>query len=384
MKYLHAWAHGRRIISVITPQLIAVCAPECLGLLQMLREGSVVRAVKKIPPLDQWLPLYRNPHQVERVMFHTFRPSGDPQHPHAVSTWFHGRLRAGVAGGMQVEDAIIHVGTLTPRERLAAKTGIEQMLRYMYWEHYRDLAAHFQGYEIEDGVDLDAAFATREVLFYILVWLPCALEYGERAGDLYAKSIQGDRMALDKLLRIDKSLLWDPQVAKTARKLGMERREYDTAIIAEAFQRAPARKLDARSINVLLAGLISRITQDIGCKLDPMEIRDLFDAVAKDRSGDPTAIETELPESPEALKQAIFRAKPFWNFLKDRNKTDLPTCPEDLGWMAVVSDVDESTPRPTWIDGQIALEAKAKAPPDRRAYSLLGWSGRLFHRVFGS
>jgi hypothetical protein len=54
-----------------------------------------------------------------------------------------------------------------------------------------------------------------EIQFFMRVWFPCVIAYGQWPTRLFASARRGNVDALYKLLRIDKSILADPFIAKS-------------------------------------------------------------------------------------------------------------------------------------------------------------------------
>jgi len=69
-------------------------------------------------------------------------------------------------------------------------------------------------------------------------------------------------------------------------------------------------KVTRKKMKKNIAGLISYVTMRFGNKFKESEIRDLFDAIVKDKGeGD---IDTDIPDSPESFAKAIQRERRNW------------------------------------------------------------------------
>jgi hypothetical protein len=148
-----------------------------------------------------------------------------------------------------------------------------------------------------------------EVWFFGFVWFPCWIEYQEVPSRLLRKARNGDVEALDKLLRIDKSIIADPRIleqfheAAHAQNQGMFRR------IAAALASYPDGQFRRSRLKTRIAGLISLMFKAADKPISEREVRELFDRIVQIR-GD--QIETDLPDSPEALARAMLRAGDEW------------------------------------------------------------------------
>jgi predicted hydrocarbon binding protein len=69
-------------------------------------------------------------------------------------------------------------------------------------------------------------------------------------------------------------------------------------------------KVTKKKMKMNVAGLISYVTMRSGNKFKESEIRELFDAIAKDKGE--CDIDTDIPDSPESFAKAIQRERRNW------------------------------------------------------------------------
>jgi hypothetical protein len=337
--------------------MVASAAVQVAGSMPMVhdlhgqfQQRLLTRTANLVPETDTWLNLYRQRDAVMSELLETFCPMGG-QHSGGVNGfWARGVLR-----GRDVvvrELAKAEIRDLPVAVKVKLRTEIENALRFQYQEELRALSAELRGEPIPDGINLDEAFAKPSSLFFMRVCLPCAVEFGKTPWTLYAEAQRGERAAILHLLTVDKLILRDEGIAEQAARLGLTGDELSKEAVAKAFVETPAFGTTPRGLNALMAGLASNSLEPLGYMLATKDIRALFDAAARDRTGVPAQIETELAESPEALKQALHRAKGFWKGICDGNTESLNSCHRELGLMAVVSTADETATRPFWIDGR--------------------------------
>jgi len=150
-----------------------------------------------------------------------------------------------------------------------------------------------------------------ELLFLFLVALPCWIFFKEWPTNLYRKARLGDTNAIHKLLRLDPFLLHDTSIGREIQKVRIlgETKVYKSLLAAPLQPIKP--KVTSRTIKDFLAGLISLLAEAMKQPLTSTEIRDLFDAIAKD--ADKRDIDTSLPESQEAYSKVIQRNRPDWH-----------------------------------------------------------------------
>jgi hypothetical protein len=147
-----------------------------------------------------------------------------------------------------------------------------------------------------------------EQLFFIKVFMPCYYMYKSYPIKLFRKARHGDIDALEKLFRLDSSVILDKRIEKIYHNSKTKR------IINERLNNSlgsnPKVKIDRKKIKMSMAGLISFYSEKIGQRLNEREIRKYFDEVVKSKgNGD---IDTDIPESPEAFAKAIQREKRNW------------------------------------------------------------------------
>lgn len=136
--------------------------------------------------------------------------------------------------------------------------------------------------------------------------LPCWILYGEMPSRLLRRARQGNWQAICDLLRLDKSLVTDRLLAERwhhAMTVGQPelRRE-----LLSALSGSP-RSLPCRRFKLWFAAALSLLADLCGYELQRPELRELFDAVAADRTG--AMVDHEMPDGPEAFRQAILRER---------------------------------------------------------------------------
>jgi hypothetical protein len=110
------------------------------------------------------------------------------------------------------------------------------------------------------------------------------------------------------LLRVDKVALFESRIAR-AYALASSERGYRFERFTRALEGKPLRRLTLQNVKVSLAALVSVMSMVSKRKLTAREIRDLFDAFA--REGGIGHIDPDLP-SPEAFEKGIQRERAFW------------------------------------------------------------------------
>ncbi|MEX2389815.1 MAG: hypothetical protein WD534_18200 [Phycisphaeraceae bacterium] len=203
VRHLHAWAQGRPTFIVIVAQQLAVSAPIIIELVELIRSGAAARKLHGQVDAPDWRGLYREPKRMRRVVRGTFWPDGTPAVMPQLGRFLELRQPHAAARALEKLDN-------APADAMeAVQKYMHELLERMYFEHLTAMAAMAEEIDPLLDVDMDRAMALPEVQFFVLALLPALLEYGESPTRLYAKARRGDRVALDKLLRLDKTVLGD-------------------------------------------------------------------------------------------------------------------------------------------------------------------------------
>lgn len=154
------------------------------------------------------------------------------------------------------------------------------------------------------------------VQFFTLVWMPCVVVYGESAADLFQQARSGNWSAQDKLLRIDKRLLWCPSIAQLVDEASHHRSDgrFDDQTRALGGS-PPSRRVSkykcAVSAFVLRMSKLQAETYPRQCRrLTTSDMRNAFDAAARDRG---LLVDEDLPTARCAYRKAVRREGKFAN-----------------------------------------------------------------------
>lgn len=152
-----------------------------------------------------------------------------------------------------------------------------------------------------------------EAIFLMRVQVPCFMLYGTFPHTLLKMAQSGNDKALEKLIRLDKSIIFEPKISEIIHQAQGLKAQARMAMIQKAFISPPKAKLSRKKVKCLLGGLISHISILFNQKLSAAEIRKLFDAIALDMTGD---IDQGLENMVgEVFEKEIQRSRKFWNLL---------------------------------------------------------------------
>lgn len=311
MLAVEKWAQDKHPLIALFAPMAAAFAREIPDILKFQKNHRLLAHTFPVPRLSSWYAFYRSRSRY-CIPFIEMISEGSPfaQQLVALGITFHDLSRNPEKLANQ---------TLTPESLKESQQFWGSLLKLSLTEFQDDLNDTPLAPDIRASVLHYKDDHETELAFMFLVAFPCWLLYKEWPSKVYRRARQGDISAINKLLRLDPFLLHDPAIGREIQKV----RIHGKLSIYENLLNAPLKpiklKLTSRSIKDMLAGLISLLAETFKQPLTSTDIRDLFDAVAKD--ADNRDIDTSLPESQEAYSKAIQRNRPDWTPLL-KNRTD--------------------------------------------------------------
>lgn len=299
------WSKGKH------PTIAALCLMVALGIDEF---EEVFRKIKNpnsfpkfpIPPLKTWLGYYR--HRLAAFSFlkkiiidySAIGPAG-VQYGETL-----------ILGAKQIdevgrENLIEIINSLPPEQRTELESNLERTKQEFFTNTLADYQADIDKCSTVPDITLPP-IAT----FFLLVYFPCCLLYREAPSSLYQKAKSGDLEALEKLLRLDPSLIHDRHIGNVLYSLREKRKFHTYDSLLSACHKKPKAKLTTAKFKVAIAGFISFFTNALGRPLTAPQIRQLFDAVAYDSSQGELIADPDLPESDETFYKAIQRERDLW------------------------------------------------------------------------
>jgi len=315
MKYFEQWVKDKSPLIKSASLLVTTSSEPFLEVLKTVKAGDPIEENVKLPPLQAWLNLYRNHKKVYHAVTKFFRQLNEDT---ATVINLYEEMLSGLHTFKQLTPSELNnmLDKLTPEDqkKLFATTKIRL-------EKFSDILANDSmnnGNEIkklskDEKRRLKKSRSRPEMIFFVRVWIPCFLLYGEYPPYLLRKARRGDDDALEKLLRLDKSLIYDKKIQAIFHLETVAKKRARMTLITKALQNTPKAKLDIQKIKYLFAGFLSLISIGIGQRLAAAEIHRLFDAVARDM--DKGYADSDLIVSPETFEKAIQRARTFWQII---------------------------------------------------------------------
>jgi len=247
----------------------------------------------------------------------------------AVEQWVEGKSPEIAAGALTIALSIPEVSEALSEMRDQVDTKISQppLDEWLsFYTHHRAILDILENLFSIDGLqkfytksgndnDLDLSSQERdqfiqlylqpETLFFLKVWAPCSIHYKTDPTILFRKARQGKISALEKLLRLDNSVLFDKKLSEIFHQHKGKANKKNYRKLLLAFHNPVSKKTDLKRMKILAAGLISYLSEHMGKRLTMPQIRGLFDAIAADAGHG--MCDKDIAESSDTFTQAIRR-----------------------------------------------------------------------------
>jgi hypothetical protein len=312
-KYFDEWAKDKSPLLAVTALAFAGNAENCLDFLQMLKSGELIENILYLPPIDQWLNLYRNHRKLHKGITGAIRALGSKM---SEIVDFYEFILEGFnqVKRMTPEEMRSEIEKRSPEELQQTMDDVRETTRKLeagIMALYRD--DDFEIMSVDQNEEKKRArkfIHTPEIIFYFRVWIPCFVLYGTYPPYLLQKARHGDDDAIEKLLRLDKSVIDDPRIKEIFHQSAVSKKRSKFDLMSKAIQKAPKIRIEIQTVKYTLAGFISVASIALGQRLTAVEIHGLFDAIARDSGKG--IIDDDLVVSPETFEKAIQRARQFW------------------------------------------------------------------------
>ncbi len=263
-----------------------------------------------LPPADEWLKFYRNHRRIYRGVSDSFRQINDDV---AKAIDFYEQYRSAVSLSRHItKDELQEMKEeLTTAERKRGEAQFQEIQEIIINNFNMNNIETKKGTEEEERERLSALLNKPEVIFFARVWVPCLYLYGNYSTSLLRKARQGDDDALEKLLRLDKTVIADKKIIELFHQGKVAKKQAIHNLFIKSLNKKPKVNLTRRKFKYELAGLISAMSISLGQRLTTPEIKELFDATSKD-AGKGRDIDFEDKNTPQALTKAVNRARQKW------------------------------------------------------------------------
>jgi hypothetical protein len=314
MKNFRKWAEGKNPFLAGVALKIAGFSETCFKMSELLREEKRIEGYIPLPLLKKWLKPYRNPKRIGKALFNAMESVNDDNAKEAKI------LQILNEGASQLQNNVDKVKNglikLTQDEWKLIEENSTKMM-----EEFKELAIHnFVSEFIEkDNEQFKKNLATPEMIFFIRVIAPCFSIYYMYPHELLRQAQKGDDDALEKIIRLDKSIIFEPKISEIIHQAQALKEQARMNMIKTAFTSPPSAPLKMRTIKDHLGGLILYLSEAIKQKMTTDDIVSLYDAIAEDMGIAEGDRDLEKVET-DAFDRAIRRARNKWTIILPLDK----------------------------------------------------------------
>jgi hypothetical protein len=308
MKHYRKWAKDKNLFQPAIFLSIAASSPYMHELVNTVRTGKRLEGDLPLPKLKNWLKLYKNPKRIGKELFNLMVQFDENS---AKQVEILQALNEGaefIKKNPQKYKSEYEKLTTDEKQKIYQQ-GMKQL------EEFNELTIHDLSEEVNEDKRNKFMNGIKNpyLIFFFRVHAPCFMLYGTYPHMLLKKAYAGDDEALEKLIRLDKSIIFDPQISEIVHHAQAMKAQAKMTMIKKAFTSNPKSNFSRKKVKCLMGGLISYLSIKINQKLSAIEIRNLFDAVSLDIHGD---IDQDLGNMVgEVFEKAIQRSRNFWDVI---------------------------------------------------------------------
>lgn len=287
MKHVREWAEGKDSLIVGMTLMITAFANEYYALSESVHEGKRLEGDIPIPSLETWFKLYRNPKRIWKGLFNAF---GMHNSDTGKSEIIRAEITRMISGNKEKRSEESHVV-------------IEELKEEAINDFVSEIAE-------EDRKEFLKNLTKPEIIFFIRVFAPCFTLYKTYPIELLKQAISGDDKALEQIIRLDKSVIFEQKISKIIHEAQVLRAKARMTMIKKAFINQP-KAIKMETIKFHLGGLISFFSILLKQKIAAVDIRNLYDAIANDMGID--AVDPDFEDmTPETFAKDIQDARKMW------------------------------------------------------------------------
>jgi tetratricopeptide (TPR) repeat protein len=316
--YFEKWSQGKDPILKMISFVFASRTDLFIEFFQDVKSWEQVGRDFSLPPANEWLKFYRSHRRIYKGVMNAFRQINDDT---AKAIDYFEKLLSATRNLKYITNSEFQEikEELTTAERNKAVNQfqeIQEIIENDFNIGNVEMKEETKAKEIERLLTL---FHKPEMIFFTMVWAPCLLLYGDYAPRLLRKARHGDDDALEKLLRLDETVIADKKIIDLFHQGKVAKKQATYNLFIKSLSKKPKGKLTSRKIKLDFAGLISAISISLGQRLTTPDIKGLFDAISKDE-GKGSDTDFQDQNQPEALRKAVNRARSRWPTIPQPDK----------------------------------------------------------------
>jgi hypothetical protein len=308
MKHFRKWAEGKNPSLAAIALTITGFSKVSFEVFESVRKGKRMEGDIPLPSLKTWLKLYNNPKRIGKALLNALGNINDETAKEADFL----KLLNEEAGKMQKngEKYKAELGKIPPDERQKifedGKRKLEEYLELVINDFVSEPTK-------KEGTEFIKNLPKPEFIFFMRVLVPCFSLYGIYPVDLLRQAQNGDDDALEKIIRLDKSIIFEPKISEIIHQAQALKKQERISMIKKAFISKPKVTMNMKTIKCHLGGLISYLSMAINQKITAADIRLLYDAIALDMNDD---FDRDLGDMVgEPFEKAIQRSRNFWHII---------------------------------------------------------------------
>jgi hypothetical protein len=314
MKHFRKWAEDKNPSLAAIALTIAGLSKVCFEISESVQKGKRIEGDIPLPSLKTWLKLYHKPKRIRRALLNALGNINDDTAKKVDA------LKLLLEGARQMQNSgekyIAELKKIPPDE-------IQKMLEDGKRKLEEDLELVINDFVSEptekEGKEFINNMPKSELIFFIRVLVPCFSLYGIYPVDLLRQAQSGDDEALEKIIRLDKSSIFEPKISGIIHQAQAMKEQARMTMIKKAFVSKPKATMNMKTIKCHLGGLISYLSELLRQKLIPSDIKKLYNAIAQDLRIDMHDQDLHNMTVPTFAKR-INRTHSMWKFILNQDK----------------------------------------------------------------
>ena len=305
MKQFRKWAENRNPLLAAMALTIASASKEFYALHESVRKGKRIEGDIPIPPLRTWFKLYHNPKRMGKALLGALEDTNEDSAQETAILKLLGEGANQLQNNPQkVQDELKKMTEDELKEILEDGTALIQEFLELTINNF------VNEYNKKEKEEFRKNITKPEFLFFIRVMAPCFSIYKTYPLELLKQAQNGDDEALSNLIRLDKSVIFEPKISEIIHQAQARKAQAKISMIKKAFTSTPKTPLKMRAIKFHFGGLISYFSHATKQKITAADIWRLYDAIALDMTGD---VDDDFKNmSVETFEKDIQDARKMW------------------------------------------------------------------------
>ena len=301
MKHFRKWAEGKHPFLAATALTSVGFSKVCCEISESVQTGKRIEGDIPLPSLKTWLKLYHNPKKMGKALLNAL-----------------GNINADTAKEVELLKLFIAEAGQMQKNGKKYKTKLEKIPpdeNQKIFKEYLELVINDFVSEPtkKDGPKFRNNLPTPELIFFTRVLVPCFSLYKTYPVDLLRQAQNGDDDALEKIIRLDKSIIFEPKISEIIHQAQALKEQTRMSMIKKAFTSSPKVTMKMRTIKCHFGGLVSLLFMAIKQKITAADIWRLYDAISLDMSEDIDQDFANMTE--ETFSKDIRNARKLWHII---------------------------------------------------------------------